>query len=213
MLAFISLYSLSPYKHGIQPAGRNILRCEKTSTHHDLIRGCCWKNSWLKRCGRPVSSKCAASERKKNHKWTGSNRLQAAENWEPKGGYRVPLLKYELHLRLIWDHFSPQWMWLDKFVADLVLLIRDNCLFVFSPKLHVHVLNLKVHTYIFFVCKCNMPWKYSRTRGWRVAWLRCSRPAGLVKSITEEKGNPWWWHASSHLLRYLLNERKSSNLR
>lgn len=56
--------SLSLYKYGDMPAGRNIHRCQKTSTHHDLIRGCCWKNSWPKQCGRGVSSKCAASAKK-----------------------------------------------------------------------------------------------------------------------------------------------------
>lgn len=209
MLAFISLYSLSPYKHGTQPAGRNILRCEKTSTHHDLIRGCCWKNSWLKRCGRPVSSKCAASERKKiingqvatgyKQQKTGSQKGISSSSTEIWVALEINSLFTAMNvIKQVCRWFSP---------AD-----KRQLLVCFFSQTTRACAEFKSAQYIFFVCKCNMPWKYSRTRGWRVAWLRCSRPAGLVKSITEEKGNPWWWHASSHLLRYLLNERKSSNL-
>lgn len=37
------------HKHGNVPAGGNIHKSPKTSTHRDLIRGCRWKNSWPKR--------------------------------------------------------------------------------------------------------------------------------------------------------------------
>lgn len=56
---------------------------QKTSTHRDLIRGCCWKNSWPTHCGRCVSSKCAASAKKKNNK--KNNHGQVATGWSTAG--------------------------------------------------------------------------------------------------------------------------------
>lgn len=72
-------------KHGFRPAGRKLNRCQKTSTHRDLIRGSRWKSSWQRRYGRCVSSKCATSAKGNRKKYMYINMEgQVATGWKQR---------------------------------------------------------------------------------------------------------------------------------
>lgn len=213
----VSFSSHSLRTRGIAPAARNMHTRRKTSTHHDLIRGCRWMNScW--RCGRWVSSKCAASAKTKNRRRgkkiiigqvaTGCKQRERLkpkrDNWRFTAAIWLALVSLMLTITCSAPHGAHT-----SLLVTPIMLKTDKSLFVWAPRSKSACVVCNA-----CVIQCHMPWWYSRTTGWRVAWLRCSRPAAWVKSTSEEKGNPWWWHASLHLPRYLLKQRKSSsNLR
>lgn len=97
-------------EHGLRPAGRNLNRCQKTSTHRDLIRGSRWRSSWHRQDGRCESSKCATSAKPNRKKIisangrTGSNRLKAVEESSSKKAVNGDLpFQTCCILSFIWD--------------------------------------------------------------------------------------------------------------